>query len=157
MRRKTVLIAVWALIPVVLWLQPSSAGPDRAGHGRLAKARCTTSAWPGSRWAWPASLFRVLQLAVTQNLFTGIVWATKILTDPFHDIALYWRAPLALLRGELRGPDAPHGAALSDSGPRGRQPSRLACAAGLLFSHPSRSRWRASPVSGEQPRAGCAA
>jgi hypothetical protein len=25
----------------------------------------------------------------------------KILTDPFHDLALYWKAPLALLRGEL--------------------------------------------------------
>jgi hypothetical protein len=26
---------------------------------------------------------------------------TKILTDPFHDIKLYWRSPLHLLRGEL--------------------------------------------------------
>jgi hypothetical protein len=25
----------------------------------------------------------------------------KILTDPFHDIALYHKAPLQLLRGEL--------------------------------------------------------
>jgi hypothetical protein len=25
----------------------------------------------------------------------------KILTDPFNDLKLYWRAPLALLRGEL--------------------------------------------------------
>jgi hypothetical protein len=28
------------------------------------------------------------------------VWATKILTDPFHDIKLYHKAPLHLLRGE---------------------------------------------------------
>jgi hypothetical protein len=26
---------------------------------------------------------------------------TKILTDPFHDLKLYWRSPLYLLRGEL--------------------------------------------------------
>jgi hypothetical protein len=26
---------------------------------------------------------------------------TKILTDPFHDIKLYYKAPLYLLRGEL--------------------------------------------------------
>jgi hypothetical protein len=32
---------------------------------------------------------------------TGLVWATKILTDPFHDIKLYHKAPLYLLRGEL--------------------------------------------------------
>ncbi len=30
-----------------------------------------------------------------------MVWATKILTDPFHDIKLYYRAPAYLLRGEL--------------------------------------------------------
>ena len=31
---------------------------------------------------------------------------TKILTDPFHDIWLYHRAPLHLLRGELIDPMA---------------------------------------------------
>ncbi len=29
----------------------------------------------------------------------------KILTDPFHDIKIYHKAPLALLRGELIDPD----------------------------------------------------
>jgi hypothetical protein len=32
---------------------------------------------------------------------TGLVWAAKILTDPFHDVKLYCKAPLYLLRGEL--------------------------------------------------------
>jgi hypothetical protein len=32
---------------------------------------------------------------------TGLVWATKILTDPFHDIKLYYKAPFRLLRHEL--------------------------------------------------------
>jgi hypothetical protein len=32
----------------------------------------------------------------------------KILTDPFHDVKLYHRAPLHLLRGELIDPMA-HG------------------------------------------------
>jgi hypothetical protein len=35
---------------------------------------------------------------------TGLVWFTKILTDPFHDIYLYHKAPLALLRGEMVEP-----------------------------------------------------
>jgi hypothetical protein len=40
---------------------------------------------------------------------------TKILTDPFHDIKLYWRAPLYLLRGELIDPrHAQHGDALEE-------------------------------------------
>jgi hypothetical protein len=29
---------------------------------------------------------------------TGLVWASKILTDPFHDLKLYYKAPLRLMR-----------------------------------------------------------
>jgi hypothetical protein len=35
---------------------------------------------------------------------SGLVWFAKILTDPFHDIKLYHKAPLHLLRGELIDP-----------------------------------------------------
>jgi hypothetical protein len=49
-------------------------------------------------------LFRTIQLFVIKDVQTGLVWATKILTDPFHDIKLYHKAPLALLRGELIDP-----------------------------------------------------
>ena len=51
-------------------------------------------------------LFRTVQLFVQQDVQTGLVWFTKILTDPFHDIKLYYRAPLYLLRGELLDPMA---------------------------------------------------
>ena len=50
-------------------------------------------------------LFRTVQLFFIKDVQTGLVWATKILTDPFHDIKLYHKAPLALLRGELIDPD----------------------------------------------------
>jgi hypothetical protein len=30
-----------------------------------------------------------------------LVWAVKILTDPFHDIKLYYKAPYQLLRGDI--------------------------------------------------------
>ena len=43
--------------------------------------------------------FRVVQLFVLKDLRTGLVWATKIATDPFHDIKLYHRAPWELLTG----------------------------------------------------------
>ena len=39
-----------------------------------------------------------------KDVQAGLVWATKILTDPFHDIKLYYKAPLHLLRGELIDP-----------------------------------------------------
>ena len=45
-------------------------------------------------------LFRTIHLFVLKDVMTGLVWMTKILTDPFHDIKQYYRAPLALLRGE---------------------------------------------------------
>ena len=54
-----------------------------------------------------ALLFRTVQLFFIKDVQTGLVWVTKILTDPFHDIKLYYRAPLYLLRGELIDPMTP--------------------------------------------------
>ena len=50
-------------------------------------------------------MFRVVQLFFIQDVQTGLVWGTKIITDPFHDLMLYWKAPLYLLRGELYDTD----------------------------------------------------
>ena len=44
------------------------------------------------------------KLFFLRDVQSGLVWMTKILTDPFHDIALYYKAPLALVRGELIEP-----------------------------------------------------
>ena len=49
-------------------------------------------------------LFRTVQLFFIRDVETGLVWMTKILTDPFNDIRLYYKAPLDLLRGELIDP-----------------------------------------------------
>ena len=49
-------------------------------------------------------LFRTVQLFVVRDVQTGLVWAAKILTDPFHDIKLYHRSPLYLMRGQLIDP-----------------------------------------------------
>ena len=46
-------------------------------------------------------IFRSIQLCFVRDPLTGLVWATKILTDPFHDIKLYYRAPFYLLRGDM--------------------------------------------------------
>lgn len=102
MHRKTVLIAVWALIPAVLWLQPSLFGLIEPAHDTLGTLHDIGMAW--FALAVTGLAFRILQLWVQQDLFTGLVWLTKILTDPFHDIRLYWKSPLALLRGERLDP-----------------------------------------------------
>jgi hypothetical protein len=104
-RRKIVLLAVWALIPVVLWFAPSVGGLIEPATSLNGFVHDVGIAWLALGVS--GLLFRVAQLWVQQDLRTGLVWMTKILTDPFHDIALYWKAPLHLLRGELIDP-MPH-------------------------------------------------
>jgi hypothetical protein len=101
-RRKVVLMAVWVLIPLVLWLSPSLFGLIDAATDFNGFIHDVGMAW--LTLGVTGLLFRVLQLWVQQNLATGLVWACKVLTDPFHDIKLYWRSPFYLLRGELIDP-----------------------------------------------------
>lgn len=95
-QRKIVLMTVWALIPAVLWFEPSLFGliqPAADFHGFLHDL--------GIAWlslGITGLVFRVLQLWRTQGLIHGLAWATKIVTDPFHDILLYHGAPLKLMR-----------------------------------------------------------
>ena len=49
-------------------------------------------------------LFRTVHLFFLKDVQTGLVWLTKILTDPFHDIKLYYKAPVYVLRGEMLDP-----------------------------------------------------
>ena len=49
-------------------------------------------------------LFRTVHLFFIRDVETGLVWMTKILTDPFSDLRLYYKAPLYLLKGELIDP-----------------------------------------------------
>jgi hypothetical protein len=99
LRRKVVLLSLWALSPVVLLVNPSLFGifePEPGVGDFLHRV--------GLVWLWlgiAGLLFRTAQLCVVRDVQTGLVWMTKILTDPFHDLKLYWKAPLYLLRGEL--------------------------------------------------------
>ena len=106
LRRKVILHAIWGLTPVVLYLQPSFFGVF-APHTDLASYLQHLS----KLWlvlAGGALLFRTVHLFFLRDVMTGLVWFTKILTDPFHDIMLYYKAPLYLLRGELVEPPTQH-------------------------------------------------
>ncbi|MBV8910037.1 MAG: hypothetical protein JOZ89_04695 [Gammaproteobacteria bacterium] len=102
LKRKVVLLSIWALSPVVLWLYPTLFGVFRPTHSMVDFVRHVCQVWLGLGLA--ALLFRTVQLCLQQSVLTGLVWATKILTDPFHDVKLYSGAPLALLRGERIDP-----------------------------------------------------
>jgi hypothetical protein len=101
LRRKVVLMAIWALSPAVLWLDPTLFGlySDPSGGDFVQHV--------GQVWlavGLGGLLFRTVHLFFIKDVQTGLVWMTKIVTDPFHDIKLYYRAPLYLLRGELIAP-----------------------------------------------------
>ena len=102
LRRKVVLLSLWGLSPLAVWLLPPPFGVDSSSASGAMFLRRVCEVWLGLGVG--ALLFRTAQLFVQQGMLTGVVWLTKILTDPFHDVMLYWRAPLHLLRGELIDP-----------------------------------------------------
>ncbi len=102
LRRKVVLLAVWLLAPVALWLAPAMGGLITPAADLRGFVHDVGIAWLALGVG--GLLFRVLHLTLLQGPMTGLAWATKIITDPFHDVMLYWRAPLHLLRGERIDP-----------------------------------------------------
>lgn len=101
-RRKIVLLAVWVALPAVLWLSPSLGGLIQPAVGWQGYVEDVGMAW--FCLGVVGLFFRVGQLWVTQGAMQGLAWMTKIITDPFHDIYLYHKAPLYLLRGQLIDP-----------------------------------------------------
>ena len=109
LRRKIVLLAIWAASPLLLLVDPTL-------FGLFAPHATTAQFWNqvGQVWLWVGVgglLFRTAHLIFIKDIQTGIVWFTKILTDPFHDVKLYHKAPLYLMRGER--PEPPSGTAVS--------------------------------------------
>jgi hypothetical protein len=102
LRRKIVLLSLWGFTPALLWAEPTLWGALNRPTNPAEFVRNLGELW--LVLGFGALLFRTVHLFFLQNVQTGLVWITKIITDPFHDILLYWRAPLALLRGELIDP-----------------------------------------------------
>jgi hypothetical protein len=102
LRRKVVLLSIWALSPVLLYVSPSLFGLFTPATSKTEFVRQVATIWLALGIG--GVLFRTIQLFIIRDVQTGLVWATKILTDPFHDIKIYHKAPLALLRGELIDP-----------------------------------------------------
>jgi hypothetical protein len=102
LRRKVVLMTIWALVPVVLYINPSVLGLATPWVTAGDFVRQVAKLW--LLVGLGGLLFRTVHLFFIYNVETGLVWMTKILTDPFNDFMLYRHAPLALLRGELIDP-----------------------------------------------------
>jgi hypothetical protein len=102
LQRKVVLMTIWAASPLVLYFDPSLFG--------IFEPHATTAEFVHNvalMWlaiGFGGLIIRTIHLFFLKDVETGLVWMTKILTDPFHDIMLYYRAPLHLMRGEWIDP-----------------------------------------------------
>jgi hypothetical protein len=94
LNRKIVLLAIWALSGFLLVLDPTLLGIFTPHTTKTDFVRHVGYIWLGLGGA--GLLFRTIQLFFLKDIQTGLVWATKILTDPFHDIKLYHKAPILL-------------------------------------------------------------
>jgi len=96
LRRKIVLMSIWALSPLLLVIDPTMLGLCQPPDGLMAFDHHLGYLWLAIGVS--GLLFRTVQLFIIKDVQTGLVWATKIVTDPFNDIWLYRGAPVALLR-----------------------------------------------------------
>ena len=102
LRRKTILLSIWALSPLLLVFDPTLFGLFTAHTSFYTFAYNVSVLWLALGAG--ALIFRTVHLFFLYDVQTGLVWMTKILTDPFHDVALYRKSPIHLLRGELFDP-----------------------------------------------------
>jgi len=97
LRRKIVLMSVWVLSPLLFVIDPTAFGLCQRPENAMAFARHVGHLWLAIGIG--ALLFRTVQLFILKDVQTGLVWATKIISDPFNDMRLYRGAPMALLHG----------------------------------------------------------
>jgi Protein of unknown function (DUF962) len=112
LRRKVLLYVAFVLAPLPLLVDRTYFGvfrnPDEVLHN-------VAMIWLALGLG--GLVFRTVHLFFLRDVRTGIVWMLKILTDPFHDVKLYWKAPLALARGERI--DSSLAKAVAESSPAG--------------------------------------
>jgi len=102
LNRKIILISIWLLSPFLLLVSPTL-------FGLMSPAETVKQTMDqiGLIWLFIAVaglLFRTMHLFFIRDIKTGLVWMTKILTDPLHDLKMYYKAPFYLMRGQLIDP-----------------------------------------------------
>src|ERR1700760_1439087 len=83
LQRKIVLMAIWALSPLVLYLDPTLFGLVKPWVSSGDFMRQVAKIWLAVGVG--GLLFRTVHLFFIRDVETGLVWMTKILTDPFSD------------------------------------------------------------------------
>lgn len=99
LRRKVILLSIWAALPFVLALEPSLLGFFNAEEVARGLIHNTAMLW--LLVGIGAVAFRTVHLFFLMSVRSGLVWATKIITDPFHDIKIYHKAPYYIWKGQM--------------------------------------------------------
>lgn len=104
LRRKAILMGIWAISPLLLYVEPTLFGLVTPYTGVAEFIHRIGQLWLCIGVS--GLILRSVQLFFIRDVQTGLVWATKILTDPFNDIKLYHKSPLYLWHGEMMDPIA---------------------------------------------------
>jgi len=102
LNRKVVLLTIWALTPAALHFNPTLFGLLQPHNDPGSFLHNVSVCW--IVLGIGAVVFRTVQLFFISSPTTGLAWMTKIITDPLHDIMLYHKAPIQVLKGDLYDP-----------------------------------------------------
>ncbi|WP_133471363.1 hypothetical protein [Paraglaciecola marina] len=99
LQRKVVLLSIWALVPIVLFFEPSFFGLFTPAVDFVGFVDNMAIIWLVVGLG--AIAFRTVHLFKLMGVQSGLVWASKIITDPFHDIKIYHKSPYFIMKGEM--------------------------------------------------------
>ena len=102
MRRKAILISVWLSLPVLLALSPGLFGLIQPAVGLNGYLHDEGLLWLALGAG--GLLYRTVHLFFNRSPAWGLAWCYKILSDPFHNVEIYAKSPLALMRGQRLDP-----------------------------------------------------
>lgn len=99
LKRKVVLLSIWITAPMLLMVSPSLFGLLEPATTKMELLDNIALMWLGIGIG--AVIVRMVHLFFIMGIKHGLVWALKIVSDPFHDLKIYHKAPLLLLKGDL--------------------------------------------------------
>ena len=99
LNRKVVLLSIWALVPVVLFFKPDFFGVFTPASTFAEFINNMAIVW--LYVGLGAIVFRTVHLFKLMGVQSGLVWMSKIITDPFHDIKIYHKSPYYILKGDM--------------------------------------------------------
>ena len=99
LQRKVVLLSIWALVPVALFFEPTFFGIFTGATDFAGFVNNMAIIWLVVGLG--AIVFRTVHLFKLMGVQSGLVWFSKIATDPFHDIKIYHKSPYYILKGEM--------------------------------------------------------